>query len=606
MGFAGGTGSSRPSTGIRHMTDATNPLRSDELLGDVEHHFRVTAGPGAGKTHWLATHVRHVARASTRLNPCARIGVISYTNVAVREILTHLDTVAQSADVSTIHSFLYRNLVRPYLHLLKTPDGEDLVKHHVVDTHSEHVIAHNCLDTWLAQYKQRQLLSRPKTLALIKSRLRMLSVRIDLTGHPYFVPCKSDGRDKHVQKLLTPEALVTYKRQYWARGSIDHEDVLYFAYRLLHENPALRRFLSARFPYLFIDEFQDTLPVQAALVRWLAEERTVVGVIGDPEQAIYSFLDASAEHFRDFTLPGSRNYHIAGNRRSTKAIVSFLNRVRSDGLTQEALRESDGTSPVALSGDLANVLADIRSNSPNAGEMLVLARSHKGVLRARSPDALLKGDPWDAIEAADASRFRFLLNVASAVDLAKRRFFDVAVQKLVQGTSTRRKYREPLKHTGEVDLIGRRSLALCLLEFMMTHHDEFETQSVLEVYRTLEVHVAENLVGFALTAAKRGKFCDAASICTYGSLVQSLKTSEETRLTRTIHQAKGGQAAAVFVVLEKDSVDHVLQPLNGDEEHRITYVALSRAQDELFLYCPDADRLPEFKKLGLKTLVVSS
>jgi len=176
----------------------------------------------------------------------------------------------------------------------------------------------------------------------------------------------------------------------------------------------------------------------------------------------------------------------------------------------------------------------------------------------------------------------------------------------VQGTSTRRKYREPLKHTGEVDLIGRRSLALCLLEFMMTHHDEFETQSVLEVYRTLEVHVAENLVGFALTAAKRGKFCDAASICTYGSLVQSLKTSEETRLTRTIHQAKGGQAAAVFVVLEKDSVDHVLQPLNGDEEHRITYVALSRAQDELFLYCPDADRLPEFKKLGLKTLVVSS
>ena len=114
--------------------------------------------------------------------------------------------------------------------------------------------------------------------------------------------------------------------------NVDHEDVLYFAYRLLHEFPVLRRFLCARFPYLFVDEFQDTLPVQAALVRWLAEEGTIVGVIGDPEQAIYGFLDASATHFHEFRLTGHRTYEMQGNRRSTEAIVSFLNRVRTDGL----------------------------------------------------------------------------------------------------------------------------------------------------------------------------------------------------------------------------------------------------------------------------------
>lgn len=592
----------------RTVMNAASSIRSDDVLDDVEHHFRITAGPGAGKTYWLAKHIRHVVQVSERMTPCARIAVISYTNVAVREILCRLETVADAVDVSTIHSFLFRNVVRPYLHLLKTPEGDDLAAHHLVDTHSEHYVAYNHLNEWLTEYNRRQLLipARKNSLELLKARLRMLAVRIDAAGDPHFAPCKSEPRDSGIQDLLTTERLLAYKRHYWAHGALDHEDVLYFAYRLLNQFPVLRSFLSSRFPYLFIDEFQDTLPVQAAFVRWLAEERTIVGVIGDPEQAIYGFLDASANHFHEFRLTGHRTYQIHGNRRSTGAIVTFLNRVRCDELAQDPIRPDPGIPPTVYTGDLADALTHARATSTHAPTMLVLARNHKGVVRARQPYGCLAGDPWDVIEAADVNRFRFLQQLASSVDLAQRRFYDIAIQRLVQVISSRRRFRDPLHYDGEVHIVRRRSVALSLLQCMISRHDQFLTYTVLDVYKALEAQVATHLTGLKLTAAIRGKFCDAASACNYADLVRCLKTSEETSLIRTIHQAKGSEARAVFVVLDEGAADHIVSPSAGQEEHRITYVALSRARDELFIYCPDAARLSEFDSLGARTILLES
>lgn len=590
------------------MTSNVISIESDTLLDDIEHCFRVIAGPGAGKTHWLANHIRHVARKSVRLNPCARVGVISYTNVAVREIVRRLDGAANATDASTIHSFLFRNIVRPYLHFLKASDGADLASHSLVDTHSEHFVAHNHLDDWLTANKKRQLLTaaRKHSLDLLKSRLRMLTVRIDDTGSAYFVPCKSDGRDSAIKDLLQPEQLLAYKRSYWLRGVVDHEDVLYFAHQLLHKFPLLRQFFSARFPYLFIDEFQDTLPVQAAIVAWLAEHGTVIGVIGDPEQAIYGFLDASPTHFHEFCLAGHRTYRIDGNRRSTQAILSLLNHVRCDGVQQIAIRKQQGNIPTVYGGDLGKALEQAKSDSSAPLNMLVLARNHHGVLRARLIDTSASNDAWELIDSADSERCRFLQQLLSAVDLAQRHFYDIAVQRLVQGISSRSRFRDPLQFGGEVQVSCRRSLALMLIECLLSRHAELQTSSVLELYKTLEALVPTFLPGMKLKAATRGKFCDTAAQVTYADLIGGLKTAEETRLVRTIHQAKGGEASSVFVVLEADAVDHVLKPRSGDEEHRITYVALSRAMDELHIFCSDAERLPEFEALGLSTFMAGA
>jgi DNA helicase-2/ATP-dependent DNA helicase PcrA len=578
----------------------TNPktLTSSDRLDDIEHHFRVTAGPGSGKTYWLIGHVRHVAQSSRRLTPCSRIGVISYTNIAVREIQRRLGAAADVAEVSTIHSFLFANVVRPYLHLLKDSSGGDLTAHHLIDTHSEHFIAHDVLDGWLAMYGRRQVLMQPNKLKQLKERLRGISVRIDNQGNPFHAPCKTGPRDTHNLELLTPERLLEYKSMYWKRGHIDHEDVLYFSYRLLREFPALRQFLSAKFPYLFIDEFQDTTPVQAAVVQWLAGTGTVVGVIGDPEQAIYSFLDASPSHFNGFRLPGFKAYSIDGNRRSTRSIVAFLNGIRTDGLIQHHVDTDEGTAPTIYFGGLAECLSHARSNARHAATMLVLARSHKSVVRARRPDAVTDAASWERVEEADADRYRFLFALALATDLALRGLFDLAVQRLVQGISSRKRFRAPIRYEREVTIEKRRALALSLLKYMVSQHAAMLQRSTLEVYRSLTEFVGTCLDGLSLTKATRGRFCEQMTSSAYADLIHSIKTTDETRLTRTIHQAKGGEAEAVFVVLDDGAADHILNPKAGDEEHRITYVAMSRAKSELFLYCPDRNLKDRFAANG--------
>jgi DNA helicase II / ATP-dependent DNA helicase PcrA len=585
------------------MTQSSIDINSGDVLTDVEHHFRVTAGPGAGKTFWLAQHIKQVVGVSRRLTPCSRIATISYTNVAIREILGRLGAVADRVDVSTIHSFLFRNIVRPYLHLLKDAEGQDLVAHHLVDTHDVHYPRYDKVNAWVLAAGKGQILAGVPSGAKerLLDQLRTLTVHVDAAGNPTLAPCKIEPRDRSLQVLLHPESLVKYKMQYWREGILDHEDVLYCACRLMVERPTLRRFMSDRFPYLFIDEFQDTIPAQEAFVRWLAMAGTVIGVIGDPEQAIYGFLDARPEHFREFQLDSHKSYTISGNRRSTKAIVDVLNLVRTDGLEQDSIRKVQGVVPLAYTGSLVDALAHAKQSVPAGTALLVLARKHATVMQARLQAGGQLSDPWETLLEADEYRCRFLLHVATALDLAHRQLFDLAVQRIVHGLSNRIAFRKPLTYDGPIDVTVRRSFALSILEHLMDQHARLLSATALDFYNTLFEYLPTCLDGIRLPAVRGGKFGNAASACRYLDLFHALHTPDETRAIRTIHQAKGAEAPAVFVVLDDGQTGHILQPSANDEEQRITYVALSRAQDYLFIFCPSRERIGGFSALGMDT-----
>lgn len=94
-----------------------------------------------------------------------------------------------------------------------------------------------------------------------------------------------------------------------------------------------------------------------------------------------------------------------------------------------------------------------------------------------------------------------------------------------------------------------------------------------------------------LTAARDGKFKTFAEATLYSHLSGSVRLQEEeVRYVRTIHQAKGSEGDNIAVYLEDaDRVRHITHPsatLGDDEEKRLTYVALSRARDRLFLCIP--------------------
>ena len=89
----------------------------------VDEPFKVTAGPGAGKTHWLISHIKNVVSNSHKLDVVRKVACITYTNVGIDTISSRLNMGNDVVEVCTIHSFLYANVVKPYIHLVAIDFG---------------------------------------------------------------------------------------------------------------------------------------------------------------------------------------------------------------------------------------------------------------------------------------------------------------------------------------------------------------------------------------------------------------------------------------------------------------------------------------------------
>jgi len=594
-------------------------IDSSTLLDDIEHHFRVFAGPGAGKTYWLVNHIKNVIKHSNRLSPASRIACISYTNVAANEILTRLGSSADRVEVSTIHSFLYRNVVKPYLHLLKDENSESLVNYALMDGHDEHRPTYKNVQAWLNSINARFHLSKNK-VATFQYLKKLSWVKDERTGQSSLKPL---GQVKRVEYLPTSK-LDAYKPIYWKQGIIDHEDVLYFAYHILDEFPLIHEFLSARFPYLYLDEFQDTRPVQTQVVKWLASAGTVVGVIGDVEQSIYSFTNAKPKHFQDFSLPSQIDYKMNGNWRSTDRIIDLLNHVRADSIIQSGLKQIEGHPVRVYVGEIKEVIADIKATIPKESELTILTiltRSNDEANRIRNITSHVKDNLWDKLEKIHETRFRFIKHIIAAGEYAQKKDYTLALKQLVKGIRIRNgELRKPLKFKGQITQLQRRGIAVSLLEFIVNDYDQLSTDTLLDAYQKFSNVLSETIKGLSLTGVRPEKnFGCFAQATSYKSLASTVRLDEDTRNVRTIHKAKGAEFENVLVYFgdekcAKKRLNHILKPVknkteekrekNKAEEKRLTYVALSRARTRLFISVPELSTTShmELNTLGLEVI----
>ena len=232
-------------------------ISSGDILDNFDHHFRVIAGPGAGKTYWLTNHIKNIVKNSSRLNPVSKVACITYTNVAAEQVLTNLGESVDKVDVSTIHSFLYKNIIKPYAYLLHDESGNQLITVEKIDGHEEHVPTYSKIESWVEKCAPRlkYKLIYVEDWKELAFKLGYLMWEVNSSGECFL---KIPNRFPLPRKLK--ESFFDYKKLYWKEGQIHHEDVLYFSYRILHENPILLTFLSAKFPYVFLDEFQDIKP----------------------------------------------------------------------------------------------------------------------------------------------------------------------------------------------------------------------------------------------------------------------------------------------------------------------------------------------------------
>src|SRR5690606_1139315 len=109
-------------------------IDANHQLSDIESHFKVYAGPGAGKTRFLVNHIKNILNKSKRLLICRKIACITFTNVATETILKRVGDHGGRLEISTIHSFLYKYIVKSYVHLIA--DEYDL-KAEAIDGHDD-------------------------------------------------------------------------------------------------------------------------------------------------------------------------------------------------------------------------------------------------------------------------------------------------------------------------------------------------------------------------------------------------------------------------------------------------------------------------------------
>ena len=135
-------------------------ITSADLI-PIEQHFRVSAGPGAGKTYWLINHIKNVLYTSSRLYKTRKIACITYTNIAVETILIRLGSSSDRVEVSTIHSFLYKHIVKPYVQFIANEYDLNVSR---IDGHDEVTISRGRIINWVTNHPNASSLSHPYTV----------------------------------------------------------------------------------------------------------------------------------------------------------------------------------------------------------------------------------------------------------------------------------------------------------------------------------------------------------------------------------------------------------------------------------------------------------
>ncbi len=561
----------------------------------VEQHFRIAAGPGAGKTHWLVNHIRYVLNHSKRMGNLKKIACITYTNVGAATILDRLDFIADRVDISTIHSFIYVNIVKPFASFIPAEYELNIAR---IDGHDDHIVSKKRIKDWVNQhpnvsqfshpYSVSQLTNIPNNLEGLGRWLSSLHYvfegdNLKLTAdnsQAYYMDGSTRrnlGKTTCLDKLTS--GLLDYKKVFWRKGVLHHDDVLFFGYLLLKNNPFILTVLRAKFPYFFVDEFQDTSPIQATLLKMIGEKETIIGVIGDKAQSIYSFQGASPIHFDQFTLPGLQNYLISDNRRSTDLIVKLLNHIRKD-MEQKGIRQIPGVKPVMFVGDPDNSILEIIKLSGD-GPIATLAWDNitANAMKRKMQSGLPPKDLIVELNVKDSNTERrsIILCCMQALELAKQKRFKEAIKEL------ERNFRDLPKKD------ERKKNAFKCLSFLLKSYDKFKNESLFSFFTLVKTHVCRDVTNLV-----RGGILDYYNSYTYEQFAVCIKIVEDNSANRTIHKAKGDEFDRVLVVInDKSHLNFLLNPNLTTEQQRIFYVAVSRSRDLLYICVPELDTAHE-------------
>ena len=550
---------------------------------DINRNLKISAGPGAGKTTYLINHIKRVVKESPKLKKSRKIACITYTNAAANTIIERLDLNSNSVVVSTIHSFLYSNILKPYWDLVPDELGIDIKE---IDGHEEMPITQGLIYKWKQKTNQRRYLEDDKKIIKALKNLAWQFNDDKLVLQPMKTYLGKIGK-----YWIKKGSYIDYKKMYWERGQLAHEDVLYLAYKLLDHNPSIIRFIKAKFPFLFIDEFQDTSPLQYDILKKLSASGVTTGVIGDWGQSIYEFQGASPQLFQEISLEEMKEIKIKTNYRSSSDIVSLLNNIRSD-ITQTNNSEVENGHIKILVGSYFDAIDEVKR----------LIGDKPCVLTRKNKEANLINNEY---ESSNISEYSSTENVNSDSNTQRR----LAIQRSIKSViyANNEQFKDAIKEIEKVigssinNELEKKKCALRILKEQLSNYNEFAELSLTDFLNKIKELYPNKITGLASGKAK--SFYDQHKV--KDALIE-IERSEPNKVAQTIHQSKGLEYKSVLLLLgsdrnseefnEKNELGFLIEPdLENSEEHRIRYVGISRAIQNLFINIPSLSSSVEGK-----------
>ena len=603
-----------------------------EAVFHTEGPLLILAGAGSGKTRVLTHRIAYLIE-EKGVNPW-NILAITFTNKAAEEMRQRVDSLvgigAESIWVSTFHSMCVR-ILRRYIDRLGYDNRFTIYDTDDQKTLMKEVCRKTDIDT--KRFKERMLLS---VISSAKNEM-ILPEEFELNAGGDFV------------QLKIAKVYKEYEAQMRANNALDFDDLLVKTVQLLETQPDVRENYQERFRYIMVDEYQDTNTVQFRLVSLLAGKYRNLCVVGDDDQSIYKFRGANIRNILDFEKEFSdakvikleQNYRSVGNVLEVANSVIRNNKGRkektlwTDNEKGEKIRLRQFDTAYDEAQFIAEDIKDETAQGANYSDHAVLYRTN-AQSRLLEEKFVAMNIPYKIVGGINFYSRREIKDVLSYLktidngkdDLAVRRIINVPKRGIGLTTINRIQESAAARGIGFYDAlsapdlipgIGRSASKLdsfaALIEYFKGRSAESGVTDLLtEVIEktgyteSLEADDPEELEArvqnidelvskaavYEESCSDRGERPTLSGFLEEVALVADIDSVAEDRdyvILMTLHSAKGLEFPHVYLAGMEDGLFPSYMSISGDdpeeleEERRLCYVGVTRAEEKLTLTC---------------------
>lgn len=598
--------------------------KQKEAVTSTEGYVRVIAGAGSGKTRALSYRFAYLVNELGILP--GHILCVTFTNKSAREMARRIHSLTGDNDtgyINTFHGFCV-SVLQEDSHAVSYPKNFLVIDNSDIDDMLQMIYEERGLTLRDMPFnKARDMIEMKKCVWQPEYYKDMIAMPLSLLYEKY-------------HQALTVEDIIFYGYLYQEKKcfALDYNDLIKFTLYIFEENQDIRLKWQKRLEYIMIDEFQDIDPLQYRLMKALCGYHNNLFIVGDPDQTIYTWRGADVRYLLHFDreFPHVKTIIMDDNYRSTPDILDAANSLidkNENRIPKNLISHKEKGRPVTVMAEanggeeakaVASAVKKFHESGRKYSDIAILYRAHyvtrnleEGLIKADIPYVIYSGAQFfDRMEIKDA--LCYLRMIACRDDMAFRRIvnkpkrnigrrrMDFLTEKAQEENTslyeTLKKYVEdPLFKTTKasdfielIEYFTKDSEGKQVSEVLSAILDESGYEKMLRTEGSQErlddlAELKQSIFEYESTAGEETSISDYLD---HAALFSNMDRGPEKDAVRlmTVHTAKGLEFPVVFLCGMNEGIfpSRKTRTKRGmEEERRLAFVAMTRAEDELYL-----------------------